>query len=72
MQTAPNSADSAKIENKISPVISAMAGLGVELGAHFALDLGYRYMYMFSPEFDVISDFAPVAHQFRLGARVHF
>ena len=39
-----------------------MAGLGVELGEHFALDLGYRYMYMFSPEFDVISDFAPVAH----------
>ena len=67
-----NSADGAKIENKISPVISAMAGLGVELGEHFALDLGYRYMYMFSPEFDVISDFAPVAHQFRLGARVHF
>ena len=67
-----NSADGAKIENKISPVISAMAGLGVELGEYFALDLGYRYMYMFSPEFDVISDFAPVAHQFRLGARVHF
>lgn len=67
-----NSADGAKIENKISPVISAMAGLGVELGEHFVLDLGYRYMYMFSPEFDVISDFAPVAHQFRLGARVHF
>ena len=67
-----NSADGAKIENKISPVISAMAGLGVELGEHFALDLGYRYMYMFSPEFDVISDFAPVAHHFRLGARVHF
>ena len=67
-----NSADGAKIENKISPVISAMAGLGVELGEHFALDLGYRYMYVFSPEFDVISDFAPVAHQFRLGARVHF
>lgn len=67
-----NSADGAKIENKISPVISAMAGLGVELGEHFALDLGYRYMYMFSPEFDMISDFAPVAHQFRLGARVHF
>lgn len=67
-----NSADGAKIENKISPVVSAMAGLGVELGEHFALDLGYRYMYMFSPEFDVISDFAPVAHQFRLGARVHF
>lgn len=67
-----NSADGAKIENKISPIISAMAGLGVELGEHFALDLGYRYMYMFSPEFDVISDFAPVAHQFRLGARVHF
>ena len=67
-----NSADGATIENKITPVAAAMAGLSVELGEYFALDFGYRYMYMFSPKFNVISDFAPTAHQFRVGARVHF
>ena len=67
-----NSADGTSIENKITPVLSAMAGLGVELGEYFALDFGYRYMYMFSPEFSMISDFAPAGHQFRVGARVHF
>lgn len=67
-----NSADGATIENKITPVAAAMAGLSVELGEYFALDFGYRYMYMFSPKFNLISDFAPTAHQFRIGARVHF
>lgn len=67
-----NSADGATIENKITPVAAAMAGLSVELGEYFALDFGYRYMYMFSPKFSAITDFAPIAHQFRVGARVHF
>ena len=67
-----NSADGVTLGDKISPVLSAMAGLGVELGEYFALDFGYRYMYMFSPDFDVISDFAPIGHQFRVGAHVHF
>lgn len=67
-----NSADGATVESKISPVFAAMAGLSVELGEYFALDFGYRYMYMFSPKFNVISDFAPIAHQVRVGARVHF
>ena len=67
-----NSAEGTAIEDKISPVAAAMAGLSVELGEYFALDFGYRYMYMFSPKFEAISDFSPVAHQFRVGARVHF
>ena len=67
-----NSVDGTSIENKITPVISAMAGLSVELGQYFALDFGYKYIYMFSPKFDAISDFAPIAHQFRVGARIHF
>lgn len=67
-----NSVDNATIENKISPVAAAMAGLGIELGNRFTLDFGYRYVYMFSPNFDVIADFAPTAHQFRAGVRVNF
>ena len=67
-----NSVDGTTIENKISPVASAMAGLAVELGDRFTLDFGYRYMYMFSPKFEYIADFAPTAHQFRVGARVNF
>ncbi len=67
-----NSVEDVTIENKISPVASVLAGIGVEMGNHFALDFGYRYLYMFSPKFNVISDFAPVAHQFRVGARVNF
>lgn len=67
-----NSVDDAHIDNKITPVAAAMAGLGVELGDRFTLDFGYRYMYMFTPKFDVINDFAPTAHQFRAGARINF
>lgn len=67
-----NSVENVSIENKISPVVAAMAGLSAELGEYFALDFGYRYMYMFSPKFSAIADFAPIAHQFRVGARIHF
>lgn len=67
-----NSVEDVSIENKISPVASVMAGVGVELGEYFTLDFGYRYLYMFSPEFSVINDFAPIAHQFRVGARINF
>lgn len=67
-----NSAEGASIENKISPVASVMAGLGIELGEHFALDFGYRYLYMFAPKFDVAHDLAPIAHQLRVGARINF
>lgn len=67
-----NSVQDISIEQKISLVAAAMAGLSVELGEYFALDFGYRYLYMFSPKFNIISDFSPTAHQFRIGARVHF
>lgn len=67
-----NSPENVHIDDKISPVLAAMAGLSVEMGQYFALDLGYKYIYMFSPKFDAISDFAPAAHQFRVGARIHF
>lgn len=67
-----NAADGTTIEHKISPVAAAMAGIGIEMGDRFTLDLGYRYMYIFSPGFGAISDFAPAAHQFRAGVRFNF
>lgn len=67
-----NSADDAHIDNKYTPALAAMAGLGIELGDIFTIDVGYRYMYMFTPKFDVISDLNPVAHQLRAGVRINF
>ena len=67
-----NTVDNAKIENKLSPAVAVMAGLGIELGEYFAIDAGYRYMYMFSPKFDFINGLNPTAHQLRVGARVNF
>jgi len=67
-----NSAHDAHIDNKVTPGLAAMAGLGIELGDRFTIDLGYRYMYMFTPKFDEISDLNPTAHQLRAGARFNF
>ncbi len=67
-----NSADDASIDNKTTPVVAAMAGIGIELGEYFTIDLGYRYMYMFTPKFDVIKDLNPTANQFRAGVRINF
>lgn len=67
-----NSIDGANVENKITQGVSALAGIGIEMGDIFTLDLGYRYFYMFSPKFDVIENFSPIAHQFRIGARINF
>ena len=67
-----NKVDGAKIDDKISPAVAVMAGLGIELGEYFTIDAGYRYMYMFSPKFDAIEGLNPTAHQFRVGARVNF
>ena len=67
-----NAADGTEIADKVSPAAAAMAGLGVELGERFTIDFGYRYLYIFSPKFSVISVFAPAAHQFRAGIRVNF
>lgn len=67
-----NSGDDIHLDKKISPVAAALAGVGFELGEYFTIDLGYRYMYMFKPEFAGLSDFAPTAHQFRAGVRLNF
>lgn len=67
-----NTVNDAHIDNKITPALAAMAGLGIELGEYFTIDVGYRYMYMFTPKFDVVRDLAPTTHQFRVGARVNF
>ena len=67
-----NSVEDVKVENKISPAVAAMAGLGIELGEYFTIDAGYRYVYMFSPKFDGIKDLSPTAHQFRVGVRLNF
>ena len=64
--------DTVKINDKLSGTLAAMAGLSIELGEYFAIDAGYRYIYMFSPKFEGIQGFAPTAHQFRVGARVNF
>ncbi len=67
-----NSAADVSLGKKISPVAAALAGFGIEFNEYFALDFGYRYMYMFSPDVDMISDFSPIAHQFRAGVRISF
>ena len=64
--------DSIILENKVLPAVAAMAGISVEFNPHFALDFGYRYLYMFNQKNNVISDLNPAAHQFRVGARVSF
>ncbi len=64
--------DGVRLDAKISPVISALAGISIEFNPMFALDLGYRYLYMFDPETNMVSDFNPSAHQFRAGARISF
>lgn len=67
-----NSSEDIAFETKITPALSAMAGVSVELGNRVALDFGYRYMYIFSPKFENGSSIAPVAHQLRAGARFNF
>lgn len=67
-----NSSDDVKIGNKNTPVIGAMAGIGIEIGDRLTFDIGYRYLYTFTPKFDVIEDVAPTAHQLRGGVRFNF
>jgi opacity protein-like surface antigen len=63
---------SVTIENKITPAAAALAGFGVELGDRFALDFGYKYIYVFAPKFEVIPGLNPNAHMFRAGFRFNF
>lgn len=60
-----------QLDKKISPAFGVLAGVGFELGNHFTIDVGYKYLYMFDPGVNYI-DFDPTAHQFRAGVRVHF
>lgn len=64
--------DGVHLDDKISLVAAALAGISVEFNKIFALDFGYRYFYMFNPGTDVVSDLNPTAHQFRVGARISF
>lgn len=59
-------------DKNMSPVLSAMAGISVEFNNIFALDFGYKYIYLFDGDNNIVSDFAPSAHQLRAGARIHF
>jgi opacity protein-like surface antigen len=67
-----NKADGAVIEHKNVTVAAASAGFGIEFSDRLFIDLGYRYMYMFAPKFDVFEDLNPIAHQFRGGVRFNF
>lgn len=67
-----NSSDDATLDDKISPVAAALAGIAVEFGEYFTIDFGYRYVYMFGPKNDIIDGFNASAHQFRAGVRVNF
>ena len=60
------------VESDTVPSFAVMAGLGIEFGERFTLDIGYRYMYMLKPGIQGIRDLAPNANQFRVGARVNF
>lgn len=60
------------IDNKVSPVVAAMAGISIEFNPHFALDFGYRYLYMFNQKNNIVDDLNATAHQFRVGARAGF
>lgn len=61
-----------EFKNDANVSLAAMAGLGIELGEHFALDFGYRYVYMFKPNVDVAPKLSLSAHQLRFGARINF
>ena len=52
--------------------MAALAGIAVELGEHVTLDFGYRYVYMFKPDVEILPDLRPRAHQLRVGARINF
>ncbi|MDW3024647.1 MAG: outer membrane beta-barrel protein [Alphaproteobacteria bacterium] len=64
--------DNAELDKRFSPVAAALAGISLEFNSVFALDLGYRYLYMFEPGVSTIEKFNPTAHQFRAGVRISF
>ena len=60
------------VDKELVPAANVMAGIGIEFDDFLTLDLGYRYIYMFGPAVDTVSDFTPRAHQFRAGLRMNF
>ncbi len=66
------SGEDVTVNNDTVASFAVMAGLGIELGERFALDIGYRYVYMLKPGIDGFRDLAPNANQIRAGARVNF
>ncbi len=64
--------DGVHVDSDAVVSLAAMAGLGLELGEHFTIDVGYRYLYMFGPDVGVVSDLNPSAHQLRAGVRINF
>lgn len=66
------SGDNINVASDTVASFAVLAGLGVELGERFTLDIGYRYVYMLKPGIEGIADLAPNANQLRIGARVNF
>ncbi|MBP5485376.1 MAG: porin family protein [Alphaproteobacteria bacterium] len=64
--------DDIEMENDTVPSFAALAGIGLELSEHFALDFGYRYVYMLKPKVEGAHDLIPHAHQLRVGAHINF
>lgn len=64
--------DDVTVKNDTTAALAALAGMAFELGEHFTIDLGYRYVYMFKPNVDVCTDLRPRAHQLRAGIRINF
>ena len=64
--------DNTAVDKDTVASMAALAGIEVELGEYFALDFGYRYVYMFKPHTEILPDLRPRAHQLRIGARVNF
>lgn len=60
------------LENKVSAVVAALAGISIEFNPMFALDFGYRYFFMTNQKNNIFKDWYPSSHQFRAGARISF
>ena len=64
--------DAVKVNNDMNVSVAALAGIALELGEYFAIDIGYRYVYMFKPGIDIMPKLNPAAHQVRAGLRINF
>ncbi|MCL2369322.1 MAG: porin family protein [Alphaproteobacteria bacterium] len=65
----------ATLEHDMAPVVAIMTGVSIEFSDSLALDIGYRYMYMFRTGVQIMGndfDINPAAHQVRAALRLHF